>query len=83
MLSSNPVKYIGLGLLILGLLLLFIGTAGSGENVSAIALLLVAAIGLVRFLATDMFHIGRGRPVFVYNFLDLERFRWQRAVFPR
>ena len=21
-------------------------------------------------------HIGRGRPIFVYNFLDLERFRW-------
>ena len=27
--------------------------------------------------ATDLFGIGRGRPVFVYNFLDLERFRWQ------
>jgi hypothetical protein len=28
-------------------------------------------------LAADVFHIGRGRPVFVYNFLDLERFRWR------
>ena len=27
--------------------------------------------------ATDIFRIGRGRPVFVYNFLDLERFRWE------
>ena len=24
-----------------------------------------------------MFHIGRGRPVFVYNMLDLERSRWE------
>jgi arylsulfatase len=39
--------------------------------------LLVAAVGLVLSFATDVFHIGRGRPVFVYNFLDLERFRWR------
>jgi arylsulfatase len=39
--------------------------------------LLVAALGLVVSFATDMFHIGRGRPVFVYNMLDLERSRWE------
>ena len=27
--------------------------------------------------ATDIFGLGRGRPVFVYNLLDLERFRWR------
>ena len=40
-------------------------------------MLAIAAIGLVLAFATDLFHIGRGRPVFVYNMLDLERFRWE------
>src|SRR5271157_2311477 len=77
LLSSKPFKYIGLGLLILGLLLLFIGTAGKWRKRFGYAFLLVAALGLIVSFATDMFHIGRGRPVFVYNLLDLERFRWE------
>ncbi len=40
-------------------------------------LLLIAALGLVAVFATDLFSFGKGRPVFVYNFLDLERFRWE------
>ncbi len=75
--SSQPVKYIGLGLLILGLLLLFIGTAGRWRKRLGYAMLALAALGLVLAFATDLFHIGRGRPVFVYNMLDLERFRWR------
>src|SRR5271167_971609 len=75
--SSKPVKYFGLGLLIFGLLLLFIGTAGRWRKRFGYACLLVAAVGLVLAFAVDMFHIGRGRPVFVYNMLDLERFRWE------
>jgi arylsulfatase len=77
LLSSKPFKYIGLGLLVFGLLLLLIGTAGRWRKRFGYAFLLVAAIGLVLAFATDIFHIGRGRPVFVYNFLDLERFRWE------
>jgi len=77
LLGSKPFKYIGLGLLIFGLLLLLIGTAGRWRRRFGYAFLLVAAIGLVLAFATDIFHIGRGRPVFVYNFLDLERFRWE------
>jgi arylsulfatase len=53
------------------------GKAGKLRKRSGYALLLVAALGLVVSFATDMFHIGRGRPVFVYNLLDLERFRWE------
>jgi arylsulfatase len=77
LLSSKPFKYIGLGLLLLGLLLILIGRAGRWRRRFGYAFLLVAAIGLVLSFATDVFHIGRGRPVFVYNFLDLERFRWE------
>ncbi len=75
--SSKPVKYFGLGLLIFGLLLLFIGTAGRWRKRFGYAVLAIAAVGLVLAFATDLFHIGRGRPVFVYNLLDLERFRWE------
>ena len=76
LLSSKPVKYIELGLLVLGLLVLLIGTAGRWRKRFGYAVLLMAALGLVVSFTTDIFHIGRGRPVFVYNFLDLERFRW-------
>ncbi len=77
LLSSKPFKYFELGLLIIGLLLLFIGTAGRWRKRFGYAFLLVAALGLVLSFATDAFHIGRGRPMFVYNMLDLERFRWR------
>ncbi len=76
-LSSDLAKKIFWGLLILGLLLLLIGTAGRWRKRFGFACLVVAAFGLVLAFAVDMFHIGRGRPVFVYNFLDLERFRWR------
>ena len=73
LLSSKPFKYIELGLLIFGLLLIFIGTAGRWRKRFGYAFVLVAAVGLILSFATDIFHIGRGRPVFVYNLLDLER----------
>ncbi len=77
LLSGRLVKHIELGLLIFGLLLLFIGTAGRWRKRFGYAFVLIAAIGLVLSFATDLFHIGRGRPVFVYNMLDLERYRWR------
>ncbi len=66
-----------MGLLAFGLLLLLIGTAGRWRKRFGYAFVVVAALGLVLAFATDLFHIGRGRPVFVYNFLDLERSRWE------
>jgi arylsulfatase len=75
--SSKPVKYFGLSLLIVGLLLLLIGRAGRWRKRFGYAFLLVAAVGLFLSFVTDIFHIGRGRPAFVYNLMDLERFRWQ------
>jgi arylsulfatase A-like enzyme len=75
--SSKPFKYIEYSLLGVGLLLLLVGTAGRLRRRIGYVLVLVAALGLVLSFATDLFHIGRGRPVFVYNFLDLERFRWR------
>ncbi|MGD0932608.1 MAG: arylsulfatase [Candidatus Korobacteraceae bacterium] len=75
--NSRLFKHIALGLLIFGLLLILIGTAGKWRKRFGYAFVLVAAVGLILTFATDIFHIGRGRPVFVYNMLDLERYRWE------
>jgi arylsulfatase len=63
--------------LILGLLLASMGEGSRRRKRFGYALLLVAALGLLASVATDLFRIGRGRPVFVYNLLDVERFRWE------
>jgi len=76
-LKSGLFKSIGLGLLVLGLLLVWLGKNGRRKKRFGYALLLIAALGLAAVFATDLFGIGRGRPVFVYNLLDLERFRWE------
>ena len=76
-LKSALFKKIGLGLLVLGLLLVWLGKSGSRKVKFGYALLLLAALGVAAVFATDLFGIGRGRPVFVYNLLDLERFRWR------
>ncbi len=76
-LRSDLFKTVGWGLLILGLALVFVGRAGKWRKRFGYAFLLIAALGLVAVFATAIFGIGRGRPVFVYNMLDLERTRWR------
>jgi arylsulfatase A-like enzyme len=76
-LKSDLFKAIGLGLLVLGLLFVWWGKNGRWRKRFGYVLLLIAALGLFAVFATDIFGFGRGRPVFVYNFLDLERWRWE------
>jgi arylsulfatase A-like enzyme len=76
-LKSDLFKTIGLGLLILGLLLVRLGRNGRRIRRFGYGMLLIAVLGLAAVFATDIFGLGRGRPVFVYNLLDLERFRWE------
>ena len=76
-LKSSLFKTIGFVLLLLGLLLVWLGRSGKWKLRFGYALLGVAALGLLAVFATDIFGLGRGRPVFVYNMLDLERFRWE------
>ena len=63
-------------MLILGVLLVWLGKNGRWRKRFGYAFLLIAALGLLAVFATDLLGIGKGRLVFVYNFLDLERFRW-------
>jgi arylsulfatase A-like enzyme len=78
-LKSRLFKTIGWILLILGLFLLWRSKPGWSRRFGY-ALLLIAALGLLLVFATDFFGFGRGRPVFVYNMLDLERFRWRGSA---
>jgi len=75
-LKSRLFKTIGWILLILGLFLVWRSKPGWSRRFGYV-FLLVAALGLVAVFATDIFGFGKGRPVFVYNMLDLERFRWR------
>ena len=78
-LKSDLFKKLGWGSLILGLLFLLVGRPGRWRQRFGYAFLLIAALGLLAVFATDIFGIGRGRPVFVYNMLDLERTRWRSS----
>jgi arylsulfatase A-like enzyme len=75
--KSELFKEIGLGLFVLGLLLVWLGKTGRWRKRIGKTMLLFAALWVVALFATDLFGMGRGRPVFVYNLLDLERFRWE------
>jgi arylsulfatase A-like enzyme len=78
-LRSTLSKIIIWGLFVLGLIIVLIGrmrsTTGWGTRFGYL-LMLIAPIWLIAGALTGVANIGRGRPVFVYNLLDLERFRW-------
>ncbi len=71
---------LGLSFLVIGLFILWRGRARNWKRWKigfGKILLTFAGLWLVLMLLTSLFGLGRGRPVFVYNFLDLERFRWE------
>ncbi len=78
-LRSSLVKVIVWGLFVLGLIIALIGRmnrpTGWGTRFGYL-LMLIAPLWLIAGSVTGIANIGRGRPVFVYNLLDLERFRW-------
>lgn len=75
--KSKLYKTITAAFLLLGLLLVWLGRKGRWIKRIGYAVVVIAAIGVVAIFATAVFGIGRGRPVFVYNMLDLERYRWR------
>jgi arylsulfatase len=78
-LRSTVLKVVVWGLLLLGLLLSWIARTRrwtGWKTWPAYALILLAPLWLVAGLITGAAQIGKGRPIFVYNMLDLERFRW-------
>ena len=79
LLRSTPLKIIVWSLFIIGLLLTWWArnrNRSGWKTWLGYALLLIAPLWLLAGLVTAVTGMGRGRPVFVYNFLDMERFRW-------
>ena len=75
-LESPLVRNVGLGLLVVGLLLLLSATGSRGRRRFGSLVLGLGTLWLVAVLATRMFGLGSGKPVFLYNLLDLERTIW-------
>ena len=78
-LRSTLVKVVVWAIFILGLLLTWLARhkRWSGwKTWPGYAMVFLAPLWLIAGLITGVAQIGRGRPVFVYNMLDLERFRW-------
>src|SRR6185369_3082756 len=77
--KANVFRNIGLAILVFGLLLVLIGRTRRWKilKMSVSYLIVILAAGLViAVFATRILGLGRGKPVFVYNFLDLKRTAW-------
>jgi hypothetical protein len=77
--NASVFRNIGLAFLVLGLLLVWIGRTRHWKfiKMSLSYLVLILAAGLViAVFATRLVGLGRGKPVFLYNFLDLKRTAW-------
>ncbi|MCJ7641039.1 MAG: hypothetical protein MUO29_03980, partial [Desulfobacterales bacterium] len=79
-LQSRVFRTAGLGLLIVGVLLTLVGRAlkwtrwkvGVGYGMLMLGLLWVVTV-----VATGMLDLGKGKPVFLYNLLNLKRTIWE------
>jgi arylsulfatase A-like enzyme len=69
-------RRIGLWLFVVGLLLAWLSKNSRWSKVGH-ALLIFGTVWVVVVFAAGMLGIGRGKPVFLYNFLDLQRFKWE------
>ena len=69
-------RRLGLGLVFLGLLLAWL-TKSSRMYRLGQAMLIFGALWVVVVFGVGFLGIGRGKPVFLYNLLDLERFKWE------
>jgi arylsulfatase len=75
-LESPLIRNAALGTLALGLLLLLAGAGSRGRRRFGMAFLGLGTLWLVAVVATRLFGLGGGKPVFLYNLLDLERTFW-------
>jgi arylsulfatase len=72
-------RNIGLGVLACGLLLLWLGRRRSWPRWrmrTSYAVVILASFLLVAVFTTSIVNIGRGKPVFLYNLLNLKRTTW-------
>jgi len=73
-------RRIGIAVFVLGLLLIWLGQYkkwSRGRMRIGYGLSLLGLLGVFLVFVTGIAGIGRGKPVFLYNLLDLERFKWE------
>jgi arylsulfatase len=69
-------RRIGLWFFVVGLLIAWMSKKSRWSRLGH-ALLILATLWVVVVFAIGLLGIGRGKPVFLYNFLDLQRFKWE------
>jgi arylsulfatase A-like enzyme len=72
-------RNIGLGVLAFGLLLLWLGRRRSWPRWrmrTSYAVVILASFLVIAVFTTSIVNIGRGKPVFLYNLLNLKRTTW-------
>ena len=77
--KAHLLRNLGLGLLAFGLLLVWRGRSKNWSRPKMIMSYIVVIFGsllVVAVVTTRMIGIGRGKPVFLYNLLDLKRTTW-------
>ena len=82
-LKDRLFKTVGLGLFVVGLLLAWLGKKRSWSRWRmwvGYAMLILASLWVVAVFATGIAGIGRGKPVFLYNLLDLQRYKWEGSA---
>jgi arylsulfatase A-like enzyme len=75
-------RRLGWAVFVLGLLLAWFGQLKRSPGGKAFGYV-VATVGLLAVLlifVTGLAGIGSGKPVFLYNFLDMERFKWEGSA---
>jgi arylsulfatase len=78
-LESRGFKTAGLGMLLAGLLLTWVGKRrrwSGGKLWIGYGMLMLVSLWVVAALATRMLDLGKGKPVFLYNLLNLKRTTW-------
>src|SRR5271163_4143465 len=75
-------RRLGWVVFLLGLLLAWFGQLrrSSGGKNFGYGLAVLGLLAVILVFITGIAGIGRGKPVFLYNFLDLERFKWEGSA---
>jgi arylsulfatase len=77
--QASLFRNLGLGVLVFGLLLVWRGRSKNWRRLKmsmSYIVVICAALLVVAVFTTRIVGIGRGRPVFLYNLLDLKRTTW-------
>ena len=69
-------RRIGVWLFVVGLLFAWLSKKSRWSRLGH-SLLVFAVLWVVVVYAVGWLGVGRGKPVFLYNFLDMERFKWE------